>query len=214
MLTAAATAVMVVARVSADADQPTLAESLRAIADNSATYATSGAARCLSGVTLLIAGWYLWRTAVIRERLARPLVPALFVASGVATVVSGVSAIALVASASDVSQTAGSSVVAIDATTETIAYLRWLTGTIGFTLAGLGLIIAARYQWSVGGALRRIAPASGLTGIAMLFIWFDAATVMHRVSGIAFFAWLVVIGVMLWTGRAEQRYSAPVQDGG
>ena len=49
LLTAAATVVMVYARVSADADQPTLLESLRAIAASEAMYSLSGAARLISG---------------------------------------------------------------------------------------------------------------------------------------------------------------------
>ena len=62
LLTAAATVVMVYARVSADADQPTLLESLRAIAASKAMYSLSGAARFISGVTLIAGAWFLLRT--------------------------------------------------------------------------------------------------------------------------------------------------------
>ena len=65
LLTAAATVVMVYARVSADADQPTLLESLRAIAASKAMYSLSGAARFISGVTLIAGAWFLLRTRVI-----------------------------------------------------------------------------------------------------------------------------------------------------
>ena len=69
LLTAAVTVVMVLARVSSDTDQPTLAESLRAIADNTAIYSVAGTARLLSGLTLIIASWYLLRTWIVRERM-------------------------------------------------------------------------------------------------------------------------------------------------
>ena len=102
LLTAAATVVMVVTRVSADADQPTLAESMLTIANNRAMYGLSGAARLLSGVTLMAAAWYLLQTWIIRERLATPLVPILFLASGIVTAVSGALAITLAATVPDV----------------------------------------------------------------------------------------------------------------
>ena len=52
ILTASASLLMVFGRVFADADQPTLPESLRAIAENRAMYATSAAARVASGIAL------------------------------------------------------------------------------------------------------------------------------------------------------------------
>ena len=55
-------------------------------------------------------------------------------------------------------------------------------------------------QWRIGGLLRVSAVADVIIGVAMLFIWVDAATVMHRVSGIAFLVWLIVSGVWLTAG--------------
>ena len=203
LLTAAATVVMVYARVSADADQPTLLESLRAIAANKSMYSVSGAARLISGITLIAGAWFLWRTWIIRERFGTPLVPAVFAASGAFTAVSGVCALALVSAASNAAVLG-----TVDASTETVAYIRWVTGKIGFAVAGLALVAAAQRQWKAGGAIRRIAPASAVIGIAMQLIWVDAATIMHRISGVAFFVWLVVIGVMLVTGRVERHFAA------
>ncbi len=200
ILTAAATLVAVVARVSADADQPTLTESLSAISESRGLYGIGGAARLVSGVTLIIGAWFLSKTWPIREGQSKPIVPALLAVSGIFTAVSGVCAIALALSAS-VPADPG----AIDASTETMAYLRWLTGKIGFAAAGLALVIAARRQWKAGGALRYVSPASAIIGVAMQFIWFDAATIVHPVSGAAFFAWLVAVGGMLLAGRVEQR---------
>ena len=76
LLSAAATVVMVFARVAADADHPSLANTMVAIAKNRAMYNLSGAARVLSALTLMAAAWYLLKTWIIRERLgttARPL---------------------------------------------------------------------------------------------------------------------------------------------
>ena len=200
---------MVVTRVSADVDQPTLWASLIAIALNRAMYGLSGAARLLSGVTLMAAAWYLLQTWIIRERLATPLVPALFVVSGIVTAVSGASAIALAASVSIPSDidNIGIPLSAVDTSTETIADLRWFTGKIGFTLMGLALLVATPYQWKAGGLFRYISVVTAAIGIAMQFIWLDAATIMHRISGIAIFAWLVLIGIMLLTGRIERQFA-------
>ena len=75
-------------------------------------------------------------------------------------------------------------------------------------MMGLALILAAPYQWKAGGTLRYIAVASAVIGIAMQFIWIDAATIIHRVSGVAVFIWLLIIGAMLLTGRIERQFAA------
>ena len=49
-------------------------------------------------------------------------------------------------------------------------------------------------------------PVSAVLGIAMQFIWIDAATIMHLVIGSLFFVWLLVIGAMLYTGRVERHF--------
>ena len=203
LLTAAATVVMVYARVSADADQPTLLESLRAIAANKSMYSVSGAARLISGITLIAGAWFLWRTWIIQGRFGTSLVPAVFAASGAFTAVSGACALALASVASN-----AAALGTVDASTEIVAHIRWLTGKIGFAVAGLALVAEAQRQWKAGGAIGRIAPASVAIGIAMQLIWVDAATIMHRISGVAFFVWLVLIGVMLVTGRAERHFAA------
>ena len=197
---------MVCARVSADADQPDLLESIRAIAANKAMYSVSGAARLISGLTLIAGAWFLWRTWIVRERFGTPIVPLLLAVSGAFTAVSGVCALALAASAPAASEIAALTVV--DASTETIASVRSVTGKMGFAAAGLALLAAAQRQWTAGGAIRRIAPGSVALGIAMQFIWVDAATIVHRISGVAFVLWLVAIALMLLTGRVERHFAA------
>ena len=83
LLTAAATVVMVYARVSAAADQPTLLESMRAIAANKGWYNAAAIARLLSGLTLVAGAWFLWKTWIVRERFGTPVVPYLLATSRV-----------------------------------------------------------------------------------------------------------------------------------
>ena len=86
--------------------------------------------------------------------------------------------------------------------------LRWLTGKVGFTAAGLALVVAAWYQWRVGGMLRRVAPASVVLGIAMQVIWVPSATIIHPIVGSLFLLWLLAIGTMLATSRVERHFVA------
>lgn len=206
LATAAAAALAVIARVSADADQPTLIDSLTAISANSELYALGGAARFISGITLIAATWFLLGTWIIRKRFGAPIVPALFALSALFTAASG-------ACAAWMALTVPTEPEAIFpyarfSIAEPVSDMRWITGKIGFTIAGLALIVAARYQWNAGGTLRRIAPLSALIGIAMQFIWIDAATIMHPIIGVAFFLWLVAVGGMLSTGRVERHFAA------
>ena len=198
--TAVITLVAVAGRVMADADQPTLVDSLAAIAESRFAYGFSGAARFASGATLLAGAWFLLATWIIRQRRATPLVPWLFGASGVITALSGVCALILAVAATNAPE-AG-------ALAEATEFLRWTTGKLGFAVAGLALLVAARYQWLAGGTLRLISPLSVIIGAAMLLIWIDALTPVHRVSGVAFVVWLVVIGFMLLTGRVERLFIA------
>ena len=203
LLTAGVTAVMVFTRVAADADQDTLLESLRAVDENRALYSVSGVMRLLTGLTLFAGAWLLLNTRIIRDRWATPLVPWLFAVSGVFTVLSGASAVAIAAfPASEIGIAGGDIAGAVEA----LSGVRWITGTVSFVAAGLAFIVAARYQWQVGGALRWIAPYSAVLGIAMQFIWVDAATIMHPIVGTAFFLWLIAVGTMLSTGRVEQHF--------
>ncbi len=215
LLTALATVVAVAGRVAAGADQPTLAESLVVISESRGIYGIGGVGRLVSGVTLIAGAWFLLRTWIIRDRFGTPLVPLLFVVSGVLTGVSGVCAVVLATSTPDAAN--ADALGTIDPSIEVTALTRWVAGKIGFAAAGIALIVAARYQWMVGGALRRISPVTAMLGIAMQFIWIDSATAAHPVIGTLFFVWLIVIGAMLSTGRVERHFrdmldSASVQD--
>lgn len=203
VLAALALAVSVIGRVSAAADHDTLAGTLAAIADQRGAYGLGGAGRVVAGIALVAGAWFLLRTWIIRQRLGTPLVPYLLAAAGIGLGVSGASAIALAVGAPAVPDTSGTAAEALDG-------IHWIAGKIGFVAAGLALLIAARYQWKVGGQLRRIAPVSAVIGLAMQFIWIDAATIMHPIVGTGFFVWLLVVGAMLATGRVERHFTAMV----
>ena len=203
LLTAAITAVMVFTRVVSNTDHDTLLDSLLAIHESRELYGVSAVARLLSGLSLFVAAWFLLRTWIIHDRWASSLVPYLFAFSGVCTVLSGAFAVAIAAYPSpEISLAKGE----IGEGVQIAAGLRWITAMIGFAAAGLAVIVAARYQWQVGGTLRWIAPASLVIGVAMQFIWFDSATVLHPVVGTAFLLWLIAVGIMLSTGRVERHF--------
>ena len=191
LITAVATLVAVVTRVSANADQPTLAESLVAISENKALYASGGGARFVSGVTLIVAAWFLSKTGTGETQPSARIASLIFALSGLFTAISGASAIAL----------ANAAPAPPDTLPETTSYVRWLTGKIGFTLAGLALLSEARRQWNLGTPFKYLALASGVIGILMQFIWWDAATAVHRITGIGFLFWLVVVGVLMVKGH-------------
>ena len=200
ILTAVLTAVAIGGRVAADADQPTLAESMVAIGERSVLYGTGGAGRFLSGVTLVLAAWLLWRALRIREPGGILLVSGLLALSGALTAVSGLCSVALALSASPTPE--------VTPAIEAISAVRWITGKAGFSAAGLALVAAARSQWVAGGTLRLFSPLSAVVGLGMQLIWVDAATAVHRLTGPAFFLWLLVIGAMLVTGRVERHFTA------
>ena len=198
LLTALATAISVPARLAADADLPTLNESLAAIGSAKIAYGTGGAARLIGGVTLVSAAVPLWRAMGAYYPAGMATAAVFLAASGMASLVSGASAVALAATApADVMP---SDLIVLPAE-ETAFAIRWVAGTMGFTLAGLGLVALAPVQWRMGGILRVSAVAEAVLGLAMLFIWLDAATVVHRITGIVFLVWLIVVGLWLVVPR-------------
>ena len=207
LATAGATAVAVVGRVAAGADLPTLGESLAAIARRRGFYAAGGAARLVSGITLFAGAWYLWHTPLMRRRAGTLTVPVLLAVSGLFTAVSGACAVTLARTAP--LPAAAAEVAAQGGAEAMVAELRWISGKLGFTLAGLALLATAVRQWRIGGTLRRLAPASAMVGAAMQLIWVDAATAAHRVTGPLFLLWLALIGFMLASGRVARRVAGP-----
>ena len=210
LLTALATAISVPARLLADADQPTLSESLWAIALNNTPYLIGGVARLVSGLALLGAAWLLWRSFRAHHPTAICLAATALAASGLVTAISGLCAVVLATSVPEVGPVA---VLIRDGWEEPLrlwADARWITGTVGFTLAGVGLITLGPAQWRIGGIHKASAAAGVVIGVAMLFIWVDAATVVHRISGIAFLLWLIISGIWLVAGGLQSPRQSPL----
>ena len=201
LLTAAATAIMVVARVSSDTDQATIAESLRSVVENRELFGLTALARLASGVTLLVAGWYMLKAGASHGHGANAAAAYLFMVSGGLTVVSGAAATVI---ALHPSLDAG---VEAPAVAEAAYHVRWVMGKAGFSVAGIALVFAAFAQWSSGSIVRYVAPISAVLGFAMQFIWWDAATVVHRAVGMLFLAWVVVVGAALIRGALDARAS-------
>ena len=197
LLSAAGSVVMVAARVGADADQATLTESLRAIADSRPVYTVNGVARLIAGSALVAGGLYLLKAWAVSGHPVTSVFSYLLTASGAITVLSGVCTIILAAYAPEST-----------AFVENVSEARWVTGKIGFTIAGLALLLAAKYQWQVGSILRKVSPASAIIGVAMQFTWVDASTIMHPIIGTAFLLWLIAVGAMLASGRTERLFVA------
>lgn len=200
VLTATAKVVAVLGRVSADADQPTAAASLAAIAESRGLYGLGGAGRLVSGLTLIGAGWFLFASRRDGGRGRSAVVPLLFAVSGALTACSGALAVGLANMPPEWMGATGLERVAVSHQESTM-WLRWFTGAAGFAVAGLALIVIARRQRSAGGSLDRVAPASALLGVAMQFVWIDAASVLHMLTGPLFVVWLAVAGGMLLKGR-------------
>ena len=199
LLTAVATLVMVYARVAADTDRPELLDTLRAIAESRAMYSLSAVARLISGLTLFAGAWFLWRTSFVQGRLGKPAASALLAISGAFTADSGLCALILASIAPD-----AAALGSADSFTEGVAYLRWLTGKLGFAAAGVALAVIALDRWNADGSLKAYALATLVLGVSMQFIWVDSATAIHRMVGVLFFCWLVVSGIMLMRGRIGQ----------
>ena len=215
LLTAIATAVSVLTRLNSS-EEPLAGSPIQVpIILDTGQYAVAGAARVLSGLALLAAAMFLWRSLPDQTRTA-DIAARLLEASGVATAASGACMLALAIMVPE-----GGPINALTHVTPTawgiidwigsVDLCRWIAGKVGFTLAGLGLIALGPVQWRMGGLLKISAVADVIIGVAMLFIWVDAATVMHRVSGIVFLLWLIISGVWLVAGLLKPPQSATAQ---
>ena len=205
LLTALATAISVLARLAAGADLPTPEESLAAIGAAATAYGVGGAARLVGGLMLMAAGFYLWRAIGEHHPTAMAILAVLLAASGIASAASGASAVALAVMAPEpqATRTYTYGMGRGLGTEQTLFMFRWAAGALGFTLAGLALVALAPVQWRMGGILRASAVVDAVLGVAMLFIWLDAATVVHRITGVAFLIWLIVAGLWLFAGRVR-----------
>lgn len=212
LLTAVATAVSVMTRLSGSGEPLENAPVQLPIILDTGQYAISAVARLVSGFALVAAAACLRLSLRSRQPVAAGIAATILELSGAATALSGAAMLAL---AVELPQSGAASAVSLTAWDSPgwvapVDGARWIAGTVGFFLAGLGLIALGPVQWRMGGVLKIFALAGVIIGIAMLFIWVDAATVVHRISGIAFLIWLIVTGLwlalgLMRTGQSPQR---------
>ena len=201
LLTAVATAASVMTRLNSSMEPLAGSPIQVPIILDTGQYVIAGVARILSGLALLAAAIFL-RLALRRgQPIAAGIATTLLELSGAVTAISGAAMLALAAGIPPAGDGAATLMTwGAPGWVEPADAARWIAGKVGFTLAGLGLIALGPAQWRIGGLLKVSAVADVIIGVAMLFIWVDAATMMHRVSGIAFLIWLIVTGVWLVAG--------------
>ena len=197
MLTAVATAISVFTRLSSSQEPFAGSPVQLPIILDTGQYAISGGARMLSGFALVAAAVFLRLTLRSRQPVAAGVATTLLELSGTATAISGAAMLALAVQIPQATESAALLAWEMPGWIETIDSFRWIAGKVGFALAGLGLIALGPVQWRMGRLDRIIAAAGVIIGFAMLFIWVDAATVVHRMSGIAFLVWLIISALWL-----------------
>jgi len=203
-VTAVATAVSVMTRLSGSMEPLAGSPIQVPIILDAGQYIIAGAARTVSGLALVAAAVFL-KLALRRDQpVAAGIAMTLLELSGVATAISGAAMLALAGGLPQATEgTATLAAWDMPGWVGAVDGIRWIAGKVGFTLAGLGLIALGPVQWRIGGILKIAAVVDVIIGVAMLLIWVDAATVMHRISGIAFLAWLIVSGVWLILGLMQ-----------
>ena len=203
VIAAAAIIIGVFARVAAGADgHESLRQSLQAIAQNGVAYSMYGALTLLAGAAMIGAAWFLRSASAFRPLAARPVVPIIFAVAGAIWILSGASTILLATLAPDMTQASGMT-----------SEFRRISATLAFIVAGIGLIASGVYQWKAGSPLRWIAPFSVIIGVFMQGLFMQLLTsegiaIIDRGSGLAFVAWLFIVGLTLAAMPSDRLVSA------
>jgi len=190
-------------RVASRSDQDTIGASLDAIAENHGLYLFSVTSGLASNVLLLAVAVALYLVFRHRARFMRILGTSLFFGAALAWIVSGTGGLALAALAQ-----ASTTFISQDDPILTLApiieSIREISGSIGFTLSAFALLV-------FGGIISHNRPVPRwlgwlaiITGLLMLFIWYDAAAALHRIGGTGYLIWLLALGGwLLWPGSKD-----------
>ncbi len=209
ILTAVAAVAMVWTRLEASVDHPTLEAIFRAIDENSAMYNWHGTARLWFGGLLLASSYFIGPALVQARAIGLQSSRIFLTLAGIAMIVSGILTILL-----------PSLIVFDDAfgteTPESIYHYRGLAGNIGNSLIGLAILSMALTQWRFGGLMKPIAALGIILGPTMLLVWWDAATISHRITGTGLLIWLLLTATALFIGqrdhkKSEQETTEPTQ---
>ena len=209
ILTALAATAMVWTRLEANVDHATIEATFRAIDENSTMYNWHGTARLWFGGLLLASSSFI-SPALAEARAIGLRASRLFLTlAGIAMIVSGILTVLL-----------PSLIVFDDAfgteAPETIYNYRGLAGNIGNSLIGLAILSMALTQWRFGRLMKPIAALGIILGPTMLLVWWDAATISHRITGTGLLIWLLLTATALFIGqrdhkKSEQETTEPTQ---
>ncbi len=197
---------MVVLRLQSATDHETVEATFTAVRDNFVVFVWYGAMRVIYGVLLLTSGIMMRSAISIDRSLAYNTFTMGLTTGGAITVVSGllIPFLGVEVLLSYGSQALHPEILVSDIDPGSMGYLleqlRTLTGKIGFTLTGGALLAFALATWRNSGVSKLIAPISLVVGGAMMLIWWDAATVLHRITGAALFIWTIATAVLLMAG--------------
>jgi hypothetical protein len=189
-----AVAVQIAARTASTSSDDSFAESVVTLVLNYRLYVLSMAASLASSVLLLVvaAGTYsIFRTCHLFLALATSF---LFLAASLSWLMSAASGLTLASLAQEFVYLSSLQAEATASSVRAIDLVRESTGRIGFTLAGLGtLSLGVLIAWQ-GGLPKWTGWLGMVTGLLMLFIWYEGAAILHRVGGSGYLAWLLITG--------------------
>ena len=92
-------------------------------------------------------------------------------------------------------------------TPEFIYHYRGLAGNIANSLIGLAILSMAPTQWKFGGLMKTIAVLGIILGPTMLLVWWDAATISHRITGAELLIWILLTATALFIGKRTDKKS-------
>ena len=201
LLTAIAAPAMVWTRLESNTDQPTFEETFRASDQNSTWFNWHGTARIWFGAMLSNSQYFIGTALASGRGFGSGLAKACLALGGIAFIATGVITTLL------------PSLIVFDAALgsadpDQYYYYRGLAGNIGNSLIGLALILLGPTQWRSGGMMKPLALSGTIIGVALILVWWDAATMLHRASSAGFIIWLVVTALVLITTKHSE--STPV----
>ena len=194
LLTAIAAAAMVWTRLESNTNRTTLEETFRAIDENSTWFNWHGTARIWFGTMLLTSQYFIGSALASGRGFGSGLAKACLALRSIAFIASGVITTLL------------PNLIVFDAALgsadpEQYYYYRGLAGNIRNWLVGLELILLGPTQWRPGSMMKPLALLGTIIGVAMILVWWDAATELHRESAAGFMIWLVVTALVLITTK-------------
>ena len=181
--------------------QPTLEETFRASDQNSTWFNWHGTARIWFWAMLLNSQYFIGSALASGRGFGSGLAKACLALGGIAFIASGVITTLL------------PSLIVFDAALgsadpEQYYYYQVLAGNIGNSLISLALVLLGSTQWRSGGMMKPLALSGTIIGVALILVWWDAATMLHRASGAGFIIWLVVTALVLITTKHSE--STPI----